>query len=68
MSDRPTICVKCVHCVKPQSAWDDYSCQVSPLEPKLNVVTGVMEGEGVYSFCRDVNDGNCLKYELKEDV
>jgi len=57
--------------------WYNHFCKASPLKTDIDPVTGRMSfvtenclGKGAYTdrrfaYCRDINEGNCKKYEKK---
>jgi hypothetical protein len=63
-----TICTNCKHCcylywcrrLDPIPIW----CKASPLTPILSAITGERTNEE-YDTCKNVNDGECKKFELK---
>ncbi len=60
-----TICMKCKNHLGGNfdEPWHQHFCKASPLEKKMNFVTGMVEtihGIDEYAFCRDINsDGEC---------
>ena len=62
----PTICVKCKHFLNPRGTnqWLDQLCKAHPLARVFDYVTGKQEPQE-YAACRDVNDGQCAKFEAK---
>jgi len=59
--------------------WYNHRCLVHPLERRINPVTGeetavvandfgqVVACHADYDYCRTHNDGDCARYEPKED-
>ncbi len=77
--NRPkTICAECIHFINQGPIWYSQFCAASPLEKAIDPVTGAetymatnslgmhTTSDNAYQYCRDVNDGNCPKFEPKD--
>lgn len=68
-----TICYECKNFINlaqnscREHIWYNHICLASPSRTRVNPVTGMTEfiegDESGYMYCRDVNFGNCDKFE-----
>ena len=70
MTTQQTICVKCRHrfSIVSNVTRTIHLCRATVLERHFDLVTGEQVTATGYdnAFCRDVNKGDCAKYELVE--
>lgn len=67
---KPTACHDCRHMMhrianpSAPTVWYNYLCDATPLPPEFDPITGDMiTREPAWAYCRDVNNGECPKFE-----
>lgn len=61
----PTICAQCenLHIVNKSDGYWRWLCMKSKRHAWFNPVTGVVAADPPYSFCKDLNNGNCEMFK-----
>ena len=60
-----TVCTACANLIVPEGKppWFRWLCAASKIEPHFNPVTGANDKDQPYALCKNVNGGDCAKFQ-----